>query len=194
MKPRFWLLPAALGAILYPAVTSGALTLDTGIGRRTQRLGPLTEHIDATPEVVFDVIAGPYLHKTPRAMDAKLHVLDRGQDFALAEHFTAIGGRLRATTLEVVRFEHPHNVSFRLVRGPVPEVTESFDLVAAGEQTDFTYSGVLGTDFWGPGEVWGCIVARKWVDTVRASMTTIKLEAERRARVNRSVVSGAEDS
>ena len=43
----------------YRLLTSGALTLDLGVGRRLQPLGPLLQPIRAPPEVVFDVIAGP---------------------------------------------------------------------------------------------------------------------------------------
>jgi hypothetical protein len=42
-----------------------------------------------------------------------------GADIVLAVHFTKVG-RLMATTLVTVRFEPPHKIHFRLVRGPVP--------------------------------------------------------------------------
>lgn len=182
MRSRIWLLPAFFGAVLYRGVTTGALTVDTGIGRRTHVLGPVLVHIDAAPEIVFDVISGPYLHKTPKAMEAKLRVIERGEDLVLAEHFTDIGGGMRSTTLETVRFERPHRVYFRLVRGPVPEVIEVFDLGNDDGGTAFSYEGSLGTDFWGLGEWWGRIVAKKWVSTVESSVREIKEEAERRAR------------
>jgi hypothetical protein len=67
------LIPAILGAFGGDLLlVRGALTLDLRIGRRTRRLGPLTERIAAPPETVFDVIAAPYLGKTPRAMKDKL--------------------------------------------------------------------------------------------------------------------------
>ena len=34
----------------------------------------------------YDVIADPYLAKTPRAMRSKLEVLERGSDMVLANH------------------------------------------------------------------------------------------------------------
>jgi len=37
-------------------------------------------------------------------------------------------GRLTATTVETVTFDRPRRVAFRLVRGPVPHVTEEFML------------------------------------------------------------------
>src|SRR5262249_488873 len=72
---------------------------------------------------VFDVITAPYLGRTPRALAAKLRVIQRGEGMVLAEHYTPVhGGRLTATTLETVTFDRPHPVCFRLVRGPVPYV------------------------------------------------------------------------
>jgi uncharacterized protein YndB with AHSA1/START domain len=111
-------------------------------------LGPISRTIDAPPEIVFDVIASPNLAKTPRAMSAKLRVLERGVDMVLAEHFTPIGRRLTATTVETVRFERPRQVSFRLLRGPVPHVTETFTLTPGADGTEFTYTGEIGADFW----------------------------------------------
>jgi hypothetical protein len=70
-------------------------------------LGPLSWQIEAPPEVVFEVIAAPYLERTPRALKSKLRVIERGADMVLAEHFTQVG-RLVTTTLETVRFERPH--------------------------------------------------------------------------------------
>jgi hypothetical protein len=136
--------------------------------------------IGAPPETVFDVITAPYLAKTPRAMAEKLRVLERGTDMVLAAHFTptALG---RATTVETVRFERPDRVSFRLVRGPVPSVSETFELRAAEHGTDLEYRGELGTDFWSVGEWWGAVVGRVWEQTVRESLDRVREEAERRA-------------
>ncbi|MBA3866000.1 MAG: hypothetical protein H0X42_06590 [Solirubrobacterales bacterium] len=68
----------------------GNLTLDLGIGRRLRPLGPIERIIAAPPEVVFDVIAGPY-RRTPRAMADKLRIWERGEDMVLAEHLTLNG-------------------------------------------------------------------------------------------------------
>ena len=38
---------------------------DFGIGTSSRTLGPLTVRIDAPRELVFDVVAGPYLGRTP---------------------------------------------------------------------------------------------------------------------------------
>ena len=165
---------------IYVLVVRGALTLDLGIGRRTRPLGPLTRTIAAPPETVFDVIAGPYLGRTPRAMQDKLQVWERSSDMALAAHFTT-AGRLTTTTVETVRFERPHRISFRLLRGPVPHVAETYELRELPEGTRFVYSGELGTDFWALGAWWGNRVAAAWERAVAASLDAIQAESERRS-------------
>lgn len=172
---------AGTGAGLYGLVVRGALTLDLGIGRTLQPLGPLTVRIEAPRDVVFDVIAAPYLGRTPRALARKLRVLERDDDLVLAEHFTPVGP-LVATTVETVRFERPTHVHFRLVRGPVPHVVERFELHERAGATELGYHGELGTDFWALGRWWGHLVAATWVDTVRGSLDAVKAEAERRTR------------
>jgi hypothetical protein len=173
---------AALG--LATLVARGVVAIDAHIGRRSRTLGPIERDITATPEQVFDVIAAPYLGRTPRAMQEKLEVLQRGTDMVLAAHRTPT--RLGvATTIETVRFERPDRVEFRLVRGPVPEVTESFELRAIETGTQFIYTGELSTDFWVVGEWWGALVARVWERTVEASIESIAGEAERRSAVAR---------
>ena len=170
--------PAAVGYIL---LVRGALTLDLGIGRRMRALGPMARTIAAPRETVFDVIAGPYLGRTPRALARKLDVWERGSDMVLAAHFATVG-RLNTATVETVRFERPERISFRLVRGPVPHVTESYELREAPEGTAFSYAGELGTDLWALGAWWGAQVARAWERTVANSLDAIQAEAERRAR------------
>jgi hypothetical protein len=168
-------------AEVYALVVRGALTLDVGVGRRVRPLGPIEVQIAAGPETVFDVIAAPYLVKTPHAMDEKLRVVERGGDMVLAEHVTEVGRGMRAVTVETVHFERPHTVRFRLVRGPVPHVIERFDLQATEGGTVFCYTGEVGADFWGLGGWWADRVARKWEKAVETSIASIKAEAERRA-------------
>ena len=172
---------AAAAAAGYALLVRGALTLDLGIGRRIRPLGPITRTIAAPPETVFDVIAAPYLGRTPRALAGKLEVWERGSDMALAAHFTP-AGQLTTTTVETVRFERPHRVSFRLLRGPVPHVSETYELRPAAGGTEFVYAGELGTDLWRLGEWWGARVAAPWERAVAASLDSIQAEAERRAR------------
>jgi hypothetical protein len=168
-------------AVGFAWLRSGALTLDVGIGRSVRPLGPISRHIRAPREVVFDVIAQPYLGRTPRAMESKLRVLERGSDMVLAEHFTPTGSGRVSTTVETVRFERPHRVSFRLVRGPVPHVTEAFDLESVDDGTALRYTGEMGTDFWALGSAWSKRVAPVWEAAVRSSLDSISAEAERRA-------------
>ncbi|MGH3406092.1 MAG: hypothetical protein ACRDRJ_26865 [Streptosporangiaceae bacterium] len=132
---------------------------------------------------MFDVIAAPYLGRTPRAMSGKLHVLQRGTDMVLAEHYTPVHhGRITAATVETVTFDRPDRIGFRLVRGPVPYLTEEFALAEEDGTTRLNYSGELGTDFGIAGRWWADRVAAVWEAAVRSSFTSIRTEAERRAR------------
>jgi hypothetical protein len=84
----------ALGGLrAYRLLASGAATIDTGVGRRVRALGPLSWDISADREIVFDVIAGPYLGRTPRALEDKLQVWERGSDMVLAAHSSAVSRR-----------------------------------------------------------------------------------------------------
>jgi hypothetical protein len=174
------------GAVgVWALVVRGSLAFDLGVGRRYRPLGPIVISIAAPREAVFDVISEPYLGRTPRALATKLEVLERGDDFVLAAHYTRAYG-LTATTVETVRFERPERVSFRLVRGPVPHVVEQFELRETGSGTQLEYSGELGTDLWLAGELWGAAVARTWEATVRGSLESVRVEAEHRASPRRS--------
>ena len=178
MRGVLGLLAAAGGG--YALLVRGALTLDLGVGRRLRPLGPIERTIAAPPETVFDVIAAPYLGRTPRAMRDKLDVWERGSDMALAAHMT-VTGRITTTTVETVRFERPHRISFRLLRGPVPHVAEIYELSPVDGGTAFTYRGELGTDLWALGSWWGARVAARWERAVAGSLEGIATEAERRA-------------
>ena len=99
----------------------------------------------------------------------------------LAAHYTRAYG-LTATTIETVRFEPPERVHFRLVRGPVPHVVETFELRDVGGATELEYTGELGTDLW----VLGAAVGRGGRaylggDRRRRLSKTCRIEAERRA-------------
>ena len=172
-----------LAGLGYYLVVTGKLTIDTGWGRRVRPLGPFGVQIGAPAATVFDVIAAPYLGRTPRAMSGKLQVLQRGSDMVLAEHYTPVHhGRLTAVTLETVTFDRPRRIGFRLVRGPVPHITEEFALTEEDGITSLDYSGELGTDFGAAGQWWAGRVAAAWEAAVRSSFTSIRTEAERRAR------------
>ncbi|MGI9005496.1 MAG: SRPBCC family protein [Streptosporangiaceae bacterium] len=171
-----------LAGLGYYLVVTGKLTLDTGWGRRVRPLGPFAVEVAAPAGTVFDVIAGPYLGRTPRAMASKLQVLDRGADMVLAEHYTPVHhGRLTAATLETVTFDRPRRVAFRLVRGPVPYITEEFTLTEQDGTTRLAYSGELGMDFAAAGQWWADRVAAAWEGAVHSSFSAIRAEAQRRA-------------
>jgi hypothetical protein len=182
MTGRLLAAGAAASAVggLYALLARGALTLDLGIGRAVRPLGPLSLAVEAPREVVFEVISAPYLRRTPRALEEKLRVLERGADMVLAAHFTPIRTFV-ATTVETVRFEPPSRVHFRLVRGPVPHVVEEFVLRETPGGTELEYRGELGTDLWALGRWWGARVARQWEAAVRTSLEAVKVESEWRA-------------
>jgi hypothetical protein len=91
-----------------------------------------------------------------------------------------------AETVETVRFTRPERVDFRLVRGPVPHVVEAFVLTEqAGESgTRLAYNGEIGADLWRAGQYWSELVARRWEQTVAASLAAVKAEAERCASLH----------
>jgi hypothetical protein len=173
----------AIGALTlkaYDLLVRGALTLDVGIGRRVQPLGPVAWQIAAPRTLVFALIEAPY-RRTPRAMEHKLEVWEHGTDMVLAAHVTRVGRR-QVRTVETVRFEEPERIQFRLIRGPVPHVAEVFELTEMNGGTTLTWKGELGTDFGIVGERWGKLVARSWHSAVEQSVTAVKAEAERRTR------------
>jgi len=102
---------------------------------------------------------------------------------ALAAHFTP-AGRLTTTTVETVRFERPHRISFRLLRGPVPHVVETYALREVAGGTEFVYSGELGTDLWALGAWWADRIVAPWERAVATSLAPIQAESERRAGAN----------
>ena len=143
--------------------------------------------IEAPREVVYDVATAPYAARATRAMREKVTVMERGPGLVLAAHRTPVGsvlGRpLTATTTETVALEPPERIRFRLLRGPVPHVIETFQFTEVhADATLLCYDGELGTDLWSLGQRWGDLVARTWEDTVRASLGPIKPEAERRTQ------------
>ena len=172
---------AGVGTLVWALVVRGSLSVDLGVGRRYRPLGPIAVRIAAPRDIVFEVVSTPYLARAPRAVREKVEVLERGADFVLAAHHTRAYG-LTATTVETVRFEPPGRVHFRLVRGPVPHVVETFVVTEVDDETELLYSGELGTDLWALGRLWGAAVARTWEATVAASLESIRAEAERRAR------------
>src|SRR5260370_4840517 len=105
----------------YCLTVTGRLTADTGWGRRVRPLGPFSVQIGAPAPAVFDVIAAPYLGRTPRAMAGKLRGLERGTDMVLAEHYTPVyGGGAPPTPGGAVTFGRPRPGLLPLRTAPVP--------------------------------------------------------------------------
>jgi len=173
----------AAGAVgAYVGLVTGRLTLDLGVGRRVRQLGPLVIDIAATREATFAAAAAPYAERAPRALREKVRLLERGDGMVLAAHHTPVGRRLTAVTVETVTLDPPARMRFRLLRGPVPHVIETFDFEPIPDGTRLTYTGELGTDLGAAGQLWGNLVARNWEAAVRASLELIKADAERRAQ------------
>jgi Polyketide cyclase / dehydrase and lipid transport len=166
----------------YVGLVTGRLTLDLGIGRRTRPLGPLHVDIAASREAVYAAAAAPYADRQTRALGEKVEILERTGQMVLAAHRTPVGARLTAVTVETVSLDPPSLMGFRLLRGPVPYVVETFTFDEIADGTRLTYLGELGTDLWRLGQAWGDLVARSWVQAVRDSMAAIKTDSERRAR------------
>jgi hypothetical protein len=165
----------------YIGVVTGRLTFDLGLGRRIRPLGPLHLDIAAPRETVFAAAAAPYADRRPRAIGEKVEILERAGQMVLAAHRTVVGRGLTAVTVETVTLDPPSRMGFRLLRGPVPHVIETFTFEETADGTRLSYSGELGTDLWRLGQAWGDLVALRWVDVVRDSMAVIKTESERRA-------------
>ncbi|MGH3645832.1 MAG: SRPBCC family protein [Micromonosporaceae bacterium] len=170
----------AIAVLGYLGLITGKLGLDLRVGRRLRPLGPQTVDIAAPRELVYDIIAQPYLGRATRAQQEKVRVLERGTDLVLAAHYTPISGRLRAQTIETVRFSRPDTVDFQLVRGPVPHVIERFTLTDHHGGTRLEYTGEIGGDGWALGARWTAAVAGRWEATVATSLAAVKAEAERR--------------
>ncbi|MGH2652229.1 MAG: SRPBCC family protein [Actinomycetota bacterium] len=169
----------------YRRLVTGDLVMDLSIGRTIRPLGPIDARIEAPRELVFDVIAAPYLASPPSSLAEKIQVLERSDEMVLASHHTPVREGLVATTVETVRFERPGAVYFRLLRGPVPHVIERFELAEDGDATLFHYEGELGADLWALGRLWGDVVARRWEAAVRGSVAEIRRVAEIRAARHR---------
>ncbi len=173
-------MPLAMLAVTLALMSMGRLAVDIGWGRRVRALGPQVVRINAPRETVFELVGVPYLSPNPpRELRSKVEVLERGTDMVIAAHRTKVG-RLTTVTVESVTFARPHEIAFRLLRGPVPFVVEWFRLRAVdeGRATELEYSGQLGTDLWAVGARWGDLVARHWERAVADALASLKRSAE----------------
>jgi hypothetical protein len=182
---------ALAGAGTYLGLVTGRLTADLGVGRRVRPLGPLTMEIAAPRDVVYAVATAPYAERRPHALREKVAIWERTASAVIAAHRTPVRGGLTAVTVEAVTFDPPGRIGFRLLRGPVPHVRETFELAPTVGGTRLTYTGELGTDLWGLGERWGDVVARAWVQAVQESFDTIRDESQRRTRTQQERPTGA---
>jgi hypothetical protein len=171
-------------AVWFVATATGRMTIDTGWGRRTRRLGPQVVRLGAPRERAFELLGVPYLsERPPRALREKVDVIERADGMVLAAHRTK-AGPFTAVTVETVTFEPPERIGFRLVRGPVPYVREVFELreIDGGTATELEYTGELATDGWALGAGWGRLVARLWERTVAESLSGLQTTIEGTAR------------
>lgn len=171
------LLASVAGGFLLLAM--GRLHLDLGWGRSIHRLGPITTRIAAPSELVFEMIAAPYLGRTPGG--SGIDVLMRGEDVVVAAHDTRVHF-YTARTVEAVSFDPPERVGFTHLTGPVPHAVEEFVLRKVDGETELHYEGEIGIDFF----AFGRIAARHWVRpqwerVVREHLDDLKLRAEQRA-------------
>jgi hypothetical protein len=178
-----WIAVGVLGALLialaagaFLLLAMGRLHLDLGWGRSIHELGPITVQIAAPRELVFEIVAAPYLGRTPR--DSGIEVLARADNLAVAVHHTKVHF-YEARTVEAVEFEPPTRVGFRHLTGPVPHAVEEFILEEVDGDTELRYSGELGIDFFLLGRLAGRHWVRpQWERTVREHLSDVKQRAE----------------
>jgi len=181
-----WIAVGALGALLIAMVAGmflllamGRLHLDLGWGRSLHELGPITVPIAAPRDLVFEIIAAPYLGRTPGG--SGIEVVAKSDALVVATHHTRVHF-YTARTLEVIEFEPPARVGFRHLTGPVPQAVEGFTLEETAAGTELRYSGELGIDFFLLGRIAGRYWVRpQWERVVREHLEDLKQRAEQRA-------------
>jgi hypothetical protein len=173
----FVLLASAAGGFLLLAM--GRLHLDLGWGRSIHRLGPIVLRIAAPRELVFEIIAAPYLGRAPGG--SGIEVLVRGEDLVVAAHDTRVQF-YTARTVEAVDFAPPERVGFTHLTGPVPHAAEEFVLTEVAGETELRYEGELGIDFFVLGRIAGRHWVRpQWERVVREHLDDLRQRAEQRA-------------
>jgi hypothetical protein len=185
-----WIAVGALGALLialmagmFLLLAMGRIHLDLGWGRSLHELGPIIVGIAAPREIVFEIIAAPYLGRTPGG--SGIEVLARSDALVVATHHTRVHF-YTARTVEVLDFEPPTRIRFRHLTGPVPHAVEEFALEEIGEDTELRYAGELGIDFFVLGRIAGRYWVRpQWERVVREHLEDLKQRAEQTARRRR---------
>jgi hypothetical protein len=174
----------ALSAGMFLLLAMGRLHLDLNWGRSLHRLGPITIHIDAPRDLVFEIISAPYLGRTPGG--SGIEVIARDSALVVAAHHTKVHF-YTARTLEAVEFEAPTRVGFSHLTGPVPHAVEEFALEEMDGGTELRYSGEIGIDFFMLGRIAGRQWVRpQWEGTVRQHLEELKERAEQRTARRRS--------
>jgi hypothetical protein len=180
-----WIAVGVLGALIvtmatasFLALATGRMHLDLGLGRSFHELGPITATIRAPRELVFEMIAAPYLG---RASVEGIEVLAHSEHLAVARHHTRVHFYTAQTT-EVVDLTPPTRVGFRQLCGPVAHALEEFVLEESDGATELRYSGELGIDFYILGRIAGRHWVRpQWERVVAAHLEDLKERAEARA-------------
>lgn len=181
-----WIVVGALGALLiafmggmFLLLAMGRLHLDLGWGRNMHELGPITVSIAAPRELVFEIIAAPYLGRTPAG--SGIEVVARSDALVVATHRTRVHF-YTARTVELLDFEPPTRVGFRHLTGPVPHAVEQFTLKETATGTELRYGGELGIDFFVLGRIAGRYwVGPQWERVVHEHLEDLKQRAEQRA-------------
>ena len=167
-----------LSAGLFLALAMGRAHLDLGVGRSFHRLGPIATTIGAPRELVFEIIAAPYLG---RGSEAGIEVLARSGGLVVARHRTRVHFYTAQTT-EAIEFTPPGRVGFRHLGGPVAHALEEFVLEGTDAGTELRYSGELGIDFFILGRIAGRYWVRpQWERIVSAHIDDLRQRAETRA-------------
>lgn len=168
----------AWGAALFLALAMGRMHLDLDVGRSFHQLGPITATIRAPRELVFEIIAAPYLG---RSSTSQIEVLVRSANLVVARHQTRVHFYTAQTT-ETIDFTPPTRIGFRHLIGPVPYAVEQFELEETDAGTKLRYSGEIGIDFFILGRVAGRYWVRpQWEHVVAAHVEDVKARAEGRA-------------
>ncbi len=178
-----WIAVGALGALLialtagmFLLLAMGRLHLDLGWGRSLHQLGPITIRIAAPRELVFEIIAAPYLGRAPAG--SGIEVVARGDRLVVAAHHTKVHF-YTARTVEALEFEAPARVAFRHLTGPVPHAVEEFALEEVSDGTELRYAGELGIDFFVLGRIAGRYWVRpQWERVVREHLDDLRERAE----------------
>ncbi len=145
-------------------------------------LPSLSLPIRARLELVFQLIAA--VGQGPDARHARVQERP-APDRLIVEFTTRVLGRT-VRTLEEVRLHPPDRITYRLLRGPLPEVEEEFRLEASDPGVILRYAGTYRPhDPWPRALFDRLVVPRIYRAAVCRSMEQIKRAAEERQSKSR---------